>query len=94
MRAVDAKGHTVGQVAVLIESAGQKLLHIADVAHHPFQLYHPDWSPRFDNQPQVAAQTRQALFERVERQSLLMLAYHFPAPGLGYVRAGQWEPLA
>ncbi|MBZ0291801.1 MAG: MBL fold metallo-hydrolase [Anaerolineae bacterium] len=93
IQAVDAHGHTVGQIALLIESAGERLLHIADVAHHPFQIQHPDWSPRFDSDPLVAAETRQVIFERADREHLPVIAYHFPRPGLGRVRGQQWEPV-
>ena len=93
IRAVDATGHTPGMVALLLESNGERLLHIADTAHHPFQIKHPDWSPRFDSDPDIAAQTRQRLFERAAAEKLLVLAYHFPKPGLGYVNGTDWEPL-
>jgi glyoxylase-like metal-dependent hydrolase (beta-lactamase superfamily II) len=85
VRAVHAPGHTLGHMALLIESRGEKLLHIADAAHHPVQTNHPHWSPHFDMQPEIAAQTRRMLFERAAREKLLVLAYHFPFPGLGYI---------
>lgn len=93
IRSIAAYGHTPGQIALLIESAGERLLHIADVAHHPFQIQYTDWSPRFDSDPELAAQTRVAVFEQASRDSLLVMAYHFPMPGLGYVRGQQWEPV-
>jgi len=79
-------GHKVGHCGLLLESGGERLLHIVDAAHHPMQLSHPDWSPRFDLQPELAVQTRKALFERAARENLLVLAYHFPFPGLGYIK--------
>lgn len=85
IRAVHAPGHTLGHMALLIESRGEKLLHIADAAHHPVQTQHPHWSPHFDTQPELAAQTRRVLFERVARENLLLLAYHYPFPGMGYI---------
>jgi len=78
-------GHKLGHCGLLLESGGERLLHIVDAAHHPMQLAHPDWSPRFDLQPEVAAQTRKALFERAARENLLVLVYHFAFPGLGRV---------
>ena len=93
IHAVDAQGHTPGMVGLLLESNGEQLLHIADTAHHPFQIKHPDWSPRFDSHPDIAAETRQRLFERAAAEKLLVLAYHFSKPGLGYVKGKNWEPL-
>jgi len=82
---IAAPGHTPGHSAVLIESQGESLLHIVDAAHMIIQLNATDAVPRFDNQPEVAAATRESLFERAEREHLLTMAYHFPFPGLGYI---------
>ena len=83
--ALAAPGHTVGHMALLLESRGEHLLHIVDAAHHPLQVEHTGWSPHFDKQPDIAATTRQQLFERAARENLLTLAYHFQFPGLGHV---------
>lgn len=95
IRAFAAPGHTVGHMALLIESGGQRLLHIVDAAHHPAQITYTDWSPRFDRQPELARVTRRALIERALSENLPVMAYHFPFPGLGcVVKRGQmavWE---
>ncbi|MBC7812740.1 MAG: MBL fold metallo-hydrolase [Burkholderiales bacterium] len=94
--AVFAPGHTVGQMALPLESNGERMLHMADTAHLAFQAAHPDWSPTFDKQPDVAAQTRYALFERAARENLLLMGYHLPWPALGHVTmkgdAFSWQP--
>lgn len=77
-----APGHTLGQTAVAIVSGDTMLLQMADAAHHPIQLEHPDWSPQFDMQPDVSAQTRRKLFSRAATTNALLMAYHFPFPGL------------
>lgn len=43
IRAIAIPGHTVGQTAVQIESDGEQLLFLADVALHPIHVEHPDW---------------------------------------------------
>lgn len=95
LRALPAPGHTVGQITLEITSGGAQALLIADAAHHWFQLDRPEWSPKFDRDKALAAQTRRALFERAARDHALLVAYHFPFPGVGYVveRAGafHWE---
>jgi glyoxylase-like metal-dependent hydrolase (beta-lactamase superfamily II) len=97
VQAVHAPGHTMGHMALLVASKGEKLLHIVDAAHHPIQLAHPEWSPNFDVRPDVSVATRKHLFERAADENLLMMAYHFAFPGLGKVeRAGdvfKWEPI-
>jgi glyoxylase-like metal-dependent hydrolase (beta-lactamase superfamily II) len=95
--AVHAPGHTMGHMAVLVESKGQKLLHTVDAVHHPVQLLHPEWAPSFDVDPTVSTATRRKLFERAANEKLLMMAYHFAFPGLGNVeKAGdafKWKPI-
>ena len=56
IRYVPAFGHTPGQCAVLIESQGARLLHIADAAHTPIQLNLVDAAPKFDFQSEMAAE--------------------------------------
>jgi glyoxylase-like metal-dependent hydrolase (beta-lactamase superfamily II) len=85
IHAIHTPGHTPGHMALLIESQGECLLHVVDAVHHPSQVVHTDWSPGFDHQPDLAAVTRRKLLERVADENLLMLAYHFPFPGLGHV---------
>lgn len=96
IRAVPTPGHTIGHIAVELESNGEKLLHIADAAHHTFQLACPQWSPQFDYDKAQAAETRRAIFERAADEHLLLSAYHFSFPGVGRVarEAGnvKWQP--
>jgi glyoxylase-like metal-dependent hydrolase (beta-lactamase superfamily II) len=88
-----APGHTYGQAAVEVTSGGEGMLQIADAIHHPFQLGHLGWSPTFDIQPDVAADTRRRLVAHAASEKMLVMAYHFPFPGLGRIggREGAWE---
>jgi glyoxylase-like metal-dependent hydrolase (beta-lactamase superfamily II) len=95
--AVDAKGHTPGQLAVEVASDGAGLLHIVDVAHIPaIHLEHPDWFMVADNWPAWSAVTRAALFDRAADENMLVATYHFPFPGLGRVTKEEigwaWTP--
>ena len=81
-----AYGHSPGQCAVLIESQGERLLHIADSWHLPAQLNLPEARIKFDAAPEQAIASRRALMERAEQENLLTLGYHFEFPGLGFVR--------
>jgi glyoxylase-like metal-dependent hydrolase (beta-lactamase superfamily II) len=100
LTAIEAFGHTPGQVALQIASAGQSLTHTADVVHtRHINLWHPDWQPIFDADPDLAVTTRQQVLQKIAAERELMYAYHFPYPGLGHIspRPGggfTWEPVS
>jgi glyoxylase-like metal-dependent hydrolase (beta-lactamase superfamily II) len=98
IRYVPAVGHSPGHRAVQIESGDARLLHVVDAIHMPIQLNALDAAPFDWQQPDIAMATRRALVERAESENLLLMAYHFPFPGMGYVRRQgdllEWEPYA
>ena len=85
LTAVPTPGHTPGHVSLLITSQGQRALVLGDAAHSPVQFEEPDWVSRADMDPELTRQTRRALLDRLEREEILVMAGHFPAPGLGRV---------
>lgn len=95
--AIPSPGHTIGHLALVLKSEDEELVHLADAAHHPIQLSHPDWSPVFDWDGSMSALTRRGLFSRAVRDEALVAAYHFPFPALGRIRAAGdvfgWEPV-
>lgn len=95
--ALDLPGHTPGHAGLAIVSAGSRLLALVDTLHAEPQFRHPDWSPRFDSDPRLAAQTRERTLASVADTDLLVSFYHLPFPGIGRVRhAGDeyaWSPI-
>jgi glyoxylase-like metal-dependent hydrolase (beta-lactamase superfamily II) len=93
---IAAQGHTPGHMAVLIASGGDHLLHVADAVLHPIHLENPAWRTAFDLQHEEAAHSRRQLLDRAAADRTMVMAYHFPFPGLGYVvtrgSAWAWEP--
>ncbi len=85
VRLVAAPGHTPGNLAVLIESQGERLLNVVDVFHMSMQVRVPEAIPRFDAQPEIAVQTRIALLDRATEEQLPVMAYHLTFPGLGSI---------
>jgi glyoxylase-like metal-dependent hydrolase (beta-lactamase superfamily II) len=86
IRVVAAPGHTVGQIAVQIESGGEQLLFLADVALHPIHVKHPNWISRMDADPKQTVLTRQNMFQWAVDHDALVLAFHFPPfPSLGRI---------
>lgn len=91
-------GHTQGHSGLLLESGGQRLLHVVDLLHQPFQLERLDWHFGFDSDGASAVKTRRQTLERCVDEDLLTLFYHLDFPGLGKLkRAGDayaFVPLA
>jgi glyoxylase-like metal-dependent hydrolase (beta-lactamase superfamily II) len=97
VRTVPAAGHTPGHLMVEIRWKDRKLLYISDVVLHPINLRHPDWYSVYDRDAEQALALRRSLLQRTEAENLLLLAFHFPFPGLGYIgresAAWRWEPV-
>jgi glyoxylase-like metal-dependent hydrolase (beta-lactamase superfamily II) len=91
--ALSAAGHTPGQIALLVESAGERLLCTADTFHHPVELVEPDWYFDFDHDPATTVVTRRRILNLAATQQLPTFVYHCPFPGLGRIeRVGEhWE---
>ncbi|MBP2401430.1 Metallo-beta-lactamase superfamily protein [Streptomyces netropsis] len=85
LRLLPAPGHTPGQLAVQVSSAGAAALITGDSIHHPVQLAHPGIGSCVDIDPAQAEATRRALLARLADTGALVLGTHFPAPTAGRV---------
>ena len=97
IRAIAAPGHTPGHMVLSVYSEGEELLCVSDMILHPIHLEYPEWFAAVDvSQEQVVA-TRRQLLNMAATKKALVIAFHFPFPGLGYVvmkgQAWQWQPL-
>jgi glyoxylase-like metal-dependent hydrolase (beta-lactamase superfamily II) len=94
---IPAPGHTPGHVALVISSSKEQLLHLGDSVLHPMHLEHPAWRNAFDLNQDDAATTQRRLFDHAAPDNAMVLAYHFPFPGIGSVKksanAWKWESL-
>ena len=86
IRLVPSTGHTPGHVSVMIESNGESAVITGDMSHHPCQLAHPDWSPRFDTDAAASAATRARLFAEWADKPILVIGTHYAAPTAGHIR--------
>jgi glyoxylase-like metal-dependent hydrolase (beta-lactamase superfamily II) len=99
IRAMASHGHTPGHMAFHIESEGERLMNIVDVAvQSQIALRHPEWYVAFDSLQDMAVETRKSIFTMASEEGLRLFGYHFPFPGLGYVvaegEAWSWAPSA
>jgi glyoxylase-like metal-dependent hydrolase (beta-lactamase superfamily II) len=80
---IPTPGHSPGHMSLHIRSAGEEGLLTGDVAHHPCQMAHLDWSSTADSDPNQSAQTRRELFSRFADAPVLVIGGHFDA---GHIR--------
>ena len=80
---IPTPGHSPGHMSVHIRSDGEEALLTGDVAHHPCQMAHLDWSSTADFDPVQSAATRRELFGRFADTATLVVGGHFNA---GHIR--------
>ncbi|MCF2529050.1 MBL fold metallo-hydrolase [Yinghuangia soli] len=84
-----APGHTPGQVAVVVESQGERAVVTGDLVHHPVQFAAPEVPSPADVDIAQATATRRAFVDRYADTGTLVLGTHFPDPTGGrLVREG------
>ena len=74
---ISTPGHSPGHMSVLIRSDGHEALLTGDVAHHPCQMAHLDWSSSFDTDPVQSIETRRQLFGRFADTPTLVIGGHY-----------------
>jgi len=73
VRAIQAAGHSPGQVAHLVSSGRQHLLVTADVSLLPaLFVRNPEWQVRVDQDPLMAVETRKRIFDRAIADKLMI----------------------
>jgi glyoxylase-like metal-dependent hydrolase (beta-lactamase superfamily II) len=94
---VPTPGHTPGHVSLKLTAGEERLFLIADVMHGEMQIQEPEWGVAFDIDPDMARQTRDALYPELMRPNTLVGANHFSDRIFGRIveRDGQrqWQPL-
>jgi glyoxylase-like metal-dependent hydrolase (beta-lactamase superfamily II) len=78
-------GHSPGHLALVIKSGGQEVIIAGDLAHHPCQMAHIDWSAAVDYDGKQSAKTRQDFYARYAGTDTLILGGHFTGAGGGRV---------
>jgi glyoxylase-like metal-dependent hydrolase (beta-lactamase superfamily II) len=77
IRLIPTPGHSPGHISILVTSAGETGLLTGDVAHHPCQMAHLDWSSTADFDPVQSAKTRRELFSCFADTPTLAIGGHF-----------------
>jgi len=74
---ISTPGHTPGHMSILVTSDGQQALLTGDVAHHPCQMAHLDWSSTADSDPVQSIEARKMLFSRFADTPTLVFGGHY-----------------
>jgi glyoxylase-like metal-dependent hydrolase (beta-lactamase superfamily II) len=98
IRTHPSAGHTPGHTSYVVESKGEKLVLIGDLAHfHYLDFDHPRMIGTYDTDGQMAVAARLKDFSDAAKQGYLVGAAHLPFPGIGHVMATatgfQWQPI-
>jgi glyoxylase-like metal-dependent hydrolase (beta-lactamase superfamily II) len=96
IRVIAAPGHTPGYTIIAVSSGNERLLSIGDLIYDPKDIEDPNWFSVFDFDIEQVVMTRRKVFEQAATEQALLMAYHVPFPGLGYIsQRGQgwlWRP--
>jgi glyoxylase-like metal-dependent hydrolase (beta-lactamase superfamily II) len=83
-------GHTPGHCGVLVHDGDDSLLIWGDTIHSAaFQMAQPDWGVLFDVDPEAAASSRTALFDRLASDQTPVTGPHVPPTGPFRVKQAQ-----
>lgn len=84
--AVATPGHTVGHMAVMVNSGSQSLMHYGDAGgHYLLSPKYPEHYLGFDADKEQVVKTRATMFEQSVIDDLLVVGYHFAWPGVGRI---------
>jgi glyoxylase-like metal-dependent hydrolase (beta-lactamase superfamily II) len=76
---IPTPGHSPGHMSIHIQSDGEEGLLTGDVAHHPCQMAHLNWSSTADSDAVRSAATRRELFSRFADRPVLVIGGHYDA---------------
>jgi glyoxylase-like metal-dependent hydrolase (beta-lactamase superfamily II) len=79
-------GHTPGHMSFEIANGSQSALIVGDALNnHHVAFKKPNWLSGLDQDPEMAALTRQKLLNRSSSEDMLLIGFHLPEGGIGRV---------
>ena len=81
-----AHGHTPGHTIFGISSGNARLMFVADITNHPaLFVRNPDWAVIFDQDADMARQTRRRVLDMAASERTQLAFYHAPFPATGFI---------
>lgn len=85
LQIIDTPGHTQGHISLAL-AGGEGLIVGGDtLTHQLISFQHPEWRPAADHVPDLAAETRRKLLDRLAAEKAKLIGFHLPYPGVGIV---------
>ena len=87
IKALSTPGHSPGHMSFEVGKSSQKALVIGDALNnHHVAFRKPEWiSAGLDQAPNLAADTRKKLLEKIVSEQLKIVGFHLPNGGIGHV---------
>ena len=86
IRSIATPGHTRNHISVAVASGASRLICVADTMDLPIHIEQTTWHPAWDEEPEQGLRSRRMLLRRAVEENTLIHGFHFPFPGVGYVR--------
>lgn len=79
-------GHTPGHMSFVLHAGSDSLMVVGDaLANAVVAFEYPSWPSASDQDQAMGVSTRLTLLDRLAQDKSLLVGYHIPAPGIGYV---------
>ncbi|MTI43185.1 glyoxylase-like metal-dependent hydrolase (beta-lactamase superfamily II) [Roseibium hamelinense] len=92
IQAVSTPGHTPGHMSFEVRQGSEAALVIGDaIGNHHVAFMRPEWPSGSDQDSDLGAKTRAALFDRIVADDLKIAGFHLPKGGIGHVERNDSE---
>ncbi|MDG2187601.1 MAG: MBL fold metallo-hydrolase [Hyphomicrobiales bacterium] len=98
--AVNGFGHSPGHMCFNIESENKRIFYAADITnHYVVSMQVPDWHVMFDDDKDLAVESRKRILSMLAKEKVPMIGFHMPFPSIGYVEekgtsSFNWLPIS
>ena len=89
IRFLPTPGHSIGHMAIEVNTGGEIVIFSGDVMHSPLQVYRPEWNSMFCLDKTQAQNSRKWLLEYALTNDATIFAAHFPETSAGKVQRGK-----